>query len=254
MMGAGNVATHLSLALKQKGFIIQQVYNRTIQSASELAAMLKTDYTHQLSEVNTESDLIIFAISDSAIEEVLAKLSLQNNFLVHCSGSTPLNVLKGFSEKIAVLYPLQTFSKNRQIDFNEVPLFVEANNIENEKVIEEFAQILSSNVRVLDSNKRLTLHISAVFACNFANHCFTLASKVLNSEDIPFDVLHPLINETALKVNKMEPFDAQTGPAVRFDENIIGKHMQFLSNSTGYAELYQLISESIYKIHKKTCN
>jgi predicted short-subunit dehydrogenase-like oxidoreductase (DUF2520 family) len=191
------------------------------------------------------------ALKDSAFEEVLPQINFQNKLLVHCSGSMPLSCLEKYSENIGVFYPLQTFSKDREVDFAEIPVFVEANSPENEKKLVQMAEKISGRASVLNSEKRLNLHISAVFACNFVNHFYTIAAEVLKSKEIPFEVLNPLILETARKVQNLEPVLAQTGPAVRFDENVISKHLDALQEFPEFQKLYELVSESIYKFHQK---
>lgn len=249
-IGAGNLATRLSLELKSKGFSIEQVYSRSEKSAKLLAKNLRTNYTISAQDVLPDADLYFVALKDAAFEEVLAKVNFRNKLLVHCSGSLPLSTLEKYSENIGVLYPLQTFSKNREVNFSEIPVFIEANSTENEKKLFQIAEKISGKVSVLNSEKRLYLHISAVFACNFVNHFYTIAAEVLKSEEVPFDALLPLIMETAAKVQNMEPEKAQTGPAVRFDENVISKHTEALQSFPEFQKLYDIVSESIFKFHQ----
>jgi predicted short-subunit dehydrogenase-like oxidoreductase (DUF2520 family) len=171
--------------------------------------------------------------------------------IFHCSGSLPLSALNKYSENIGVFYPLQTFSKSRDVDFSEIPIFIESNSIKNEELLIKIASEISNSVSVLNSEKRKTLHISAVFACNFVNYFYSIAADILKSKDIPFDVLKPLILETAQKVQEIHPEKAQTGPAVRFDENIINTHLQELNNFSDYQQLYKSISKSIFEHYKK---
>ena len=250
-IGAGNLATQLSKSLYEKGFTISQVYSRTTESARLLANSLKTKYTTDISEINSKADLYFVALKDSAVDEVLSQISFDNKLIVHCSGSLPLSFLKKYSENIGVFYPLQTFSKNRNISFNSIPIFIESNSVKNKKRLFEIAQQLSDSVSVLDSEKRKVLHISAVFACNFVNHFYAVSSEILKTKNIPFEVLKPLIMETAQKVQELEPEKAQTGPAIRFDENIILSHLKELEGLNNYQELYNSISKSIFEHHKK---
>jgi predicted short-subunit dehydrogenase-like oxidoreductase (DUF2520 family) len=182
---------------------------------------------------------------------VLSQIHFGNKLLVHCSGSLPLSTLKNFSKNTGVFYPLQTFSKNRNISFGEIPIFIESNSLQNEELLIQIGKEISSSVSVLNSEKRKILHISAVFACNFVNYFYTVASDILKSKDIPFDVLRPLILETAMKVQKMDPEDAQTGPAVRFDENLINDHLNELNEFSDYRQLYKSISKSIFEHYNK---
>jgi predicted short-subunit dehydrogenase-like oxidoreductase (DUF2520 family) len=249
-IGAGNLATHLSNAFLEKGFKISQVYSKTELSAKALADNLNTQYTTSAKEIKS-ADIYIVALKDSAVHEVLSKIDFKNKLVVHCSGSLPLSVLKQYSKNIGVFYPLQTFSKSRNVDFKTIPIFIESNSKENEQQLFDLASEISNSVSVLNSEKRQLLHISAVFACNFVNHFYTLSAEILNSKGISFDVLKPLILETAQKVQEMDPVNAQTGPAVRFDENIISAHLEALNSSNDNSKLYNSISKSIFEHHKK---
>ena len=251
VLGAGNLATHLADVLIKKGYLVSQVYSRTKSSAKELGQKLGVEYTYSINELNLNVDAVFVALKDSAVNDLLSKIGFQNKLLIHCSGSLPLDVLKDFSTNIGVLYPLQTFSKSRNVDFNSIPVFIEANSKKNEEKLLHLANSISGNVSILDSEKRKILHISAVFACNFVNHFYSIANEVLNTKDIPFDVLRPLILETAQKVQDLEPKTAQTGPAVRFDDNIISDHLNQLSESPKIQELYNLISKCIFEYHQE---
>lgn len=250
-IGAGNLATHLSTALQNNGYNILQIYSRTVESAATLANSLGCNYTTSTKEICTVADLYIVALKDSAVSEVLAKINFQNKLVVHCSGSLPLTVLEKYSANIGVFYPLQTFTKNRTIDFSKIPTFIEANFEKNENILLEIARTISNEVSVLNSEKRKSLHISAVFACNFVNHMYAVAAEFLETNNISFDVLKPLIQETAQKVQELNPKNAQTGPAVRFDENIINDHLSQLKDYPQYEELYNSISKSIFEFHQE---
>lgn len=248
-IGAGNLATHLSKRLLNMGFSIIQVFSRTETSARTLAGVLGCSFTTVPENITPDADVYIIAISDSAFSEVLARINFHDRLVAHTSGSQPLSVLAGCSANYGVLYPLQTFSKNREVNFHTTPVFVEANNGRNEETLLHIAGKLSSTVSVCSSEKRKYLHIAAVFACNFVNHLYTVAAELLKTKDIPFDVLKPLILETALKAGELKPENAQTGPAVRYDKNIISQHLEELKSCDNYAELYELLSKSIFKHH-----
>jgi len=250
-IGAGNLATHLAQALAGDGYNISQVYSRTIDSARDLAGIFNAHFTNSISEINTNVDLIIVALKDSAVNEVLSQIDFHNKLLVHCSGSLPLSVLKEYSENTGVLYPLQTFSKKRSVNFKAIPVFVEANTEASEQKLLDVANQISDKVDLLNSEKRKALHIAAVFACNFANHMYTLAALFLESNEIDFEVLRPLILETAEKVQVLDPAEAQTGPAIRFDENIINEHLNQLDACPELRELYHSVSKSIFNFHQK---
>lgn len=249
-LGAGNLATHLSKVLQERGFHISQVYSRSEKSAKDLAQKLDTSYTTFTNQINNDADVYIVALKDAVFDEVLSQIDFRNKLLVHCSGSMPLSALTEYSGNIGVFYPLQTFSKSREVDFKSIPVFIEANSKNNEDFLVELAQKITDSVSIMNSEKRKFLHISAVFACNFVNHFYAIAAELLKSKDIPFDVLKPLILETAQKVMEIPPQEAQTGPAVRFDENIISDHLNEISDFKNYAELYNSISKSIFEHHQ----
>ena len=250
-IGAGNLATQLSKALHRKGYVVSQVYSRSFDSAKLLADKLKTKYTTSLKNIDVGADIYFVALKDSAFEEVLDQIDFNNKLVVHCAGSLPLSVLKKYSTNIGVFYPLQTFSKNRNVDFSSIPIFIESNSVEIEKILHEVATNISNSVSVLDSEKRKSLHVSAIFANNFVNHFYTISSEILKSKDIPFDMLKPLILETAQKAQEMDPQEAQTGPALRFDKNIITEHLNELASFKEYQELYNSISKSIFEYYSK---
>ena len=250
-IGAGNLATHLSKALQKKGFIISQIYSRTEQSAKELADILSVNFVTSVNYIDKDADIYFIALNDSAVDEVLSQINFNNKLIVHCSGSLHLSAIEKYSENIGVFYPLQTFSKKREVDFSQIPVFIEANSAKNEKLLCDIASQISSSVFAINSDKRKTLHISAVFACNFVNHFYTIASDILKSKNIQFDILKPLILETAKKVQEMEPEKAQTGPAIRFDENIMDSHLQELIEFGDYQELYRSVSKSIFEHYNK---
>ncbi|WP_297091342.1 Rossmann-like and DUF2520 domain-containing protein [uncultured Draconibacterium sp.] len=250
-IGAGNVATHLAVELKQLGHEITQVYSRTEEAAKILAYRVNASYTKFPGQITTTADIYFVALKDSALEKVLEEVVLEDKLLVHCSGSLPMGILSKFSANYGVVYPLQTFSKNRAVNFREIPIFVEGNSQSNEKLLFNLSEQLSGLVQVMESQKRKSLHIAAVFACNFANHCYALAAQYLDSKNISFEVLRPLIKETAQKVQELHPKMAQTGPAIRYDENVIDAHLEELNEMPKVRELYNSISKSIFELHQK---
>ena len=222
LIGAGNVATHLGIALQKAGCLILQVYSRTEESASALAARLSVDYT-------------------------IVKGREQALF-VHTAGSMSMDLWKGLVKRYGVLYPMQTFSKQREVDFNTVPFFIEASAPAEVELLRMVAVRLSPKVYEVTSGQRRYLHLAAVFACNFANHMYALSSHILEKQGIPFEVMLPLIDETAGKVHELSPTQAQTGPAVRYDENVISKHLEMLADEESLQELYEKISKSIHNL------
>jgi YrbI family 3-deoxy-D-manno-octulosonate 8-phosphate phosphatase len=251
-IGAGSLATHLSIVLKQKGYDICQVYSRTEISAKNLGTELNTDYTTDPQAIINNADLYFIALKDDVYNDVLPFVDFNDNLVVHCSGSMQMSILEKYSSNYGVFYPLQTFSKWRNINFKDIPVFVEGNSGKNEKKLLKIAGEISDRVSVIDSDKRLYLHIAAVFACNFVNYFYSVASDILSSQKISFDVLVPLITETAHKIEEALPLQAQTGPAVRFDMDTISKHLESLNVFPHYRDLYNLISNGIFNRHSNS--
>jgi len=245
IIGAGNVGCHFARKLHDAGYIISQIVGRREASVIKLAKDLDASYCLEFGNVLTKQDLYIMALPDEVMQEILPCLPLSHELLVHTSGSFPLEFLSPYSENTGVFYPLQTFTRKRQIDLKEVPIFIEANRIDNENRLKEVASALSSNVQVADSVTRQHLHIAAVFASNFSNHMYDIARKLLDEHGLDIDLMAPLIRETANKAITMGPDNAQTGPAKRKDLATMQKHLGLLSGNEAARELYRLISESI---------
>ncbi|MBQ0019284.1 MAG: DUF2520 domain-containing protein [Bacteroidales bacterium] len=247
LIGAGNVATHLGKALQQAGHEMVQVWSRTQHSAHVLAGMLHCDEAFSDEAVLAPSDCFIISVKDDVLESVARSFITQHPqaLWLHTAGSMPLTVLadKG-AQHIGVLYPMQTFSKQKAVDFKQIPLFIESpTSID---VLQHLADSVSSKVYILDSEGRKHLHLAAVFACNFVNHCYALSAKVLDEVGVPFDVMLPLIDEAADKVHHLTPLDAQTGPAIRGDMLVMNRHADLLKDER-MRKIYRLLSESIAK-------
>ncbi|MBS1446553.1 MAG: DUF2520 domain-containing protein, partial [Odoribacter sp.] len=225
LIGAGNVAHHLAPALLRAGMNLCQIYSRTLESARELGRKTGITYTSDTFAVYPDGDIYIFCVSDDALLSVFKSLRINEEALIlHTSGSVPLDIFKPYRQNYGVLYPLQTFSKTRNLDFGEIPLCIEAPDKEVLKTIGQIADKLSSKVYEISSEKRKKLHLAAVLANNFTNHLYHMAGKLLEKEDLDFNLLRPLIFETAHKVMQMIPENAQTGPARRGDTNILNLH------------------------------
>ena len=250
ILGAGNVGIHLAKALHSSGYDILQVYSRSEASASFLAAELSSGWTIRTEDIHPGADIYFVTVKDDALHPVLKSAPLGNKFLVHCSGSLSLQDLMEYNRECGVFYPLQTFSRNRPVDFREVPLFLEYSSEQAGSMLKQVAERLSGRVYLADSHQRMKLHISAVFACNFVNHLYSIAASLLDEISLDFEVLHPLIRETMLKAEVMHPREAQTGPAVRNDKRIAGKHMEALAGVPDLQELYRLMTENIYNANK----
>ncbi|WP_423128419.1 Rossmann-like and DUF2520 domain-containing protein [Gaoshiqia sp. Z1-71] len=251
LLGAGNLATQLGKSLQKAGVEIIQVYSRTEESAGKLANLLGCGFTNKVGEIDLSAGLILVALKDDVLEEVLAKRDWQNSLMVHTAGSIPMDVLAKYTERFGVFYPLQTFSKQRDVDFSQVPVCLEASSSVLVNRLKQLAGQISGDVHEINSEQRKILHLAAVFTCNFVNHLYYLGDRLLQQEGLNFDLLKPLIKETADKVMNFRPFDVQTGPARRFDETIINKHLNLLDKQPELRKIYSFVSESIFLAHKK---
>lgn len=246
LIGAGNVAHHLAPALLKAGVNLCQVYSRTIESARELGMKTGITYTSDIFAVYPDCDIYIFCVSDDVLLPLFKSIRLNKNALIlHTSGSLPMHIFKPFADHYGVLYPLQTFTKKRNLDFGEIPLCIEGSDSKVTAEIRILAELLSRRVEEVSSEKRKTLHLAAVFANNFVNHFYGIAGKILEKEEMDFDLLRPLIFETAHKVMLLSPENAQTGPARRGDEGVLSMHKALLKNDRKLLNLYTIISEAI---------
>lgn len=247
LVGAGNLATNIGHALLDCGHDIIQVYSRTYESASLLAEAVGGSPITELDKISPLADAYIVSVKDSAIAEVIPSLckGREEKVFLHTAGSVPMDVFKGMAEHYGVFYPLQTFSKFKILDFRRIPCFVEANDTRSSSILSKLANDVSSRVYALSSADRKYLHLSAVFACNFVNHCYDISSVLLDKHHIPFDVMLPLIDETARKVHAMSPREAQTGPAARYDQNVIRAQSDLLKDNPLFRQIYECMSISI---------
>ncbi len=245
IIGAGNVATQLGLALKKSNYCIIEVYSKHKTSASSLAKILNCNSTHFPNKINTTADIYIIAVNDDSIIEVVDQLRLKDKIVVHTSGSVDMNILTPSSKNFGVFYPLQTFSKNNKVNFKTIPICLEANNTSTYKTLQTIAKRISNNVKKINSDQRKTIHLAAVFANNFSNHLYAIASDILKSANLSFDILKPLIEETAKKIIQLSPLETQTGPAARDDQKTMNNHLKMLSKKKEYQQLYKLMSKSI---------
>jgi len=246
LIGSGNVATHLGGALQKANHQILQVFSRSKANATDLATKLNAEAISNLSDVDKDADVYILSIKDDALESVILSLPQLKGMVVHTAGSVAMDVLIGF-DKYGVFYPFQTFTKSTQVDFQVIPILVEGQNKEQTQLLFDLGCELSNNVLKANSYQRGQLHIAAVYACNFTNHMYRLANEVLDKSELPFDLLHPLITETAAKVQKLSPYQTQTGPAARNDKTIIKKHLSAISNNDELSEIYRVLTDSIIR-------
>lgn len=251
LIGSGSVATHLGLALLAKGVTISQVYSRNVTNAEILANKLNTSFISDISNIYKDADIYFYALTDNAFKSILRKIDIPDGIQVHTAGCIPMDEFEGFTSNFGVLYPLQTFSINKPVEFNQIPICIEASNLEVQKTLLEIGNLLSDKVYLINSDQRKKLHLAAVFACNFTNYMYDISSKILEDSGFLFEIIQPLIAETAEKIKTMNPYEAQTGPAVRMDEKTISKHLILLNKKPELKKIYKLLTKSIYKRHKK---
>lgn len=253
IVGAGNLATNLGEALKRSGKRVEQVFSRTEESASALAARLGCDHITSLAQIIPDADLYIVSVKDDVLGNVLGEVvtKVHSGIVVHTAGSIPMDIFGETEVRHGVFYPMQTFSKQKIVDFSKLPIFVEASDEGTCQALEDFARELSESVYRLDSDHRRYLHLAAVFACNFVNHCFTLADDVLREQGLPFSVMMPLIRETVSKVETISPRNAQTGPAVRGDKNVMDAQKGLIGDEMA-RKVYETMSESIISDKERT--
>ncbi|WP_242921014.1 Rossmann-like and DUF2520 domain-containing protein [Pontibacter liquoris] len=248
-IGAGNVAWHLAQALAAAGHQVVAVCSRQAESSQALAQVLpETKSVASLTELaSMAQDVILVAVPDAAIAAVAGQLQVQPGTLVaHTSGSQPLAILESISgARTGVFYPLQTFSKAKAIDLKEVPLLVEGQDEQTVQALVQLAQSISNQVQQVTSQTRKQLHLAAVFACNFTNHLLGISRELLQEASLPWPLLQPLIHETIAKALQHPPFEVQTGPAIRHDDNVLAEHLRMLDAHPGYQELYRQLTQSI---------
>ncbi|MDU1905298.1 MAG: DUF2520 domain-containing protein [Dysgonomonas sp.] len=249
-IGAGRLATHLAKELYKNSYNILQVYSRTMESAYLLANEIDAVATNNIQDIPVNADLYIFSVKDSVLKELISLIPSNKGLWIHTAGSISMDIFEKYTNRYGVLYPFQTFSKERDLNFREIPVFIEANNEQDFQILKDLSISLSDKVYPLSSKKRQYIHLTGVFACNFVNHMYAISENILKEENIPFEALLPLIDETASKVHTLSPIEAQTGPAMRYDENVINKHLVLIENPR-LKSIYTLISESIYETYNK---
>ena len=248
LVGAGGLATNLGLALHEAGHDVLAVFSRTMEHARMLAERIGSQPTDDICALPNEADLFIVSVKDAVLTDVVQQLmqGREEQYFAHTAGSMSLTLFQGMARHYGVFYPMQSFSKERRINFSEVPVFLEASDAQTLTQLKALSATLTPHVYELSTDERRYLHLAAVFACNFANHCYALSAEILQQHGLPFSVMLPLIDETARKVHHLSPLEAQTGPAVRYDLNVISKQQQLLDDPD-MRELYERLSKSIHQ-------
>lgn len=241
LIGSGNVAQHLIKAFAKSELVeIAQVFSRKKET---LASLIEFDKIVDDFQDLKEADLYIIAVTDNAISEVSAQLPFNNQLVVHTSGTASIDTLDAKNRK-GVFYPLQTFSKNKEVDFSVIPICLEAENTFDFRVLDTVAKSISKAVFPINSEQRKALHVAAVFVNNFTNQLYQIGQEICEENKVPFEILKPLIQETADKINTLNPTEAQTGPAKRNDSTTIEAHLEYLTNEN-QKNIYKILTQSI---------
>lgn len=247
IIGSGNLAQHLIVAFSKTTDIeLVQVFARKDAAVTHLTSHDKI-YTNFNDII--AADLFIIAITDDAISEVSAAIPFSNQLVIHTSGSVSIEAIDNKNRQ-GVFYPLQTFSKSKEVDFKTIPICIETKNEKDFQILEKVAKSISNTVYKINSEQRKAIHIAAVFVCNFVNHLYQIGNDICIENDLPFDILKPLIQETANKILTLSPNQAQTGPAKRKDIQTINAHLSFLSDDN-QKEIYKMLTKSIIDNGKK---
>ena len=244
LIGSGNVAFHLAKAFSEAQIPISQIFGRNTTELQKISEQFSIPFS---TETLADADLYIISVSDSSIAEVSALIKNKNVLVAHTSGSVSREALSGNYRK-SVFYPLQTFSKSKNLDYSKIPFFIDAENENDEEILKNLASKISKNVMLANDEKRKYIHLTAVFACNFVNHLYARAKEISDSQGIPFDYFLPLIDETTQKIHELEPKLAQTGPAIRNDEKVLKIHESLLTDEEKL-KIYKTLNESIKKMY-----
>ncbi len=232
LIGRGRLATNLEHALLSAGHEVASINSRTLEA------------------LPMEADVYIVAVKDAALADVIraATKGRESQLFVHTAGSMPMDIFKGLTVHYGVFYPMQTFSKERLVDFNDISVFLETNDAVSMERLKMLSTTLTTHIYELDSEGRKHLHLAAIFACNFVNHCYALSAEVLAAKGLPFSVMLPLVDETAQKVHELAPREAQTGPAVRGDQNVMQMQANMLAGNPAVKQIYEALSNDIQRL------
>lgn len=244
IIGSGNVAFHLAKAFTEAQIPISQIFGRNTTDLQKISEQFSIPFS---TETLAEADLYIISVSDSSIAEVSSLIKNENALVAHTSGSVSREALNGNYRK-SVFYPLQTFSKSKNLDYSKIPFFIDTENENDEDILKNLASKISKNVMLANDEKRKYIHLTAVFACNFVNHLYARAKEISDSQGIPFAYFLPLIDETTQKIHELEPKLAQTGPAIRNDEKVLKLHESLLTDEEKL-KIYKTLNESIKKMY-----
>lgn len=248
LIGAGNVGTHLAKRLSETGYRLTQVFSRDRAKAQALADTVGAVAINQFSEIFPHTGLYLLAVRDDVIAETARRLleaGVSEGLFAHTSGATPASILQPYAKRFGIFYPLQTFSPQRMPDFSEIPVCIQASTPEDEILLKSMAERIGKQAVSMGEQKRIALHVAAVFVNNFSNYLYRTGQRILEQENLDFELLLPLIRETAEKVRHLPPEAAQTGPAVRGDEQTITRHLEYLRGMPEESKLYEMFTKLI---------
>lgn len=245
-IGSGNIAHFFIPRLQRKGHEIVQLYSQTPEHGHALAALCAIEeVTDRPEEITRDAEVYVLAIKDDALALVARQLNFEGKVVIHCAGAVPLDVIANISGERAVIWTLYSIKKDNLPKDNAVPLIVEANTPRSLEVALALAHDMSDVVLQTDFTQRQMLHLNAVFVNNFTNHLLTIAQKISEENQLPFDILHPIIQQTLDQIKRVMPAESQTGPAIRHDEATLQKHLALLAPHPDWQRIYADISHSI---------
>ncbi len=253
IIGAGNVGFHLSQRLVEVGHQVHQIFSRKTNKVLRIARIVNAIPIDNIASLNQISDLYIIAVKDDAIESVAEKMAKQiskYSRVVHTSGSVSSEVLAPYFSQYGVFYPLQTFSVNQMADFSNIPMLIDASTDKMKEEMLELAQTISPKCYLINDEQRAKIHVGAVMVNNFTNHLYAMVEDMMQKEELPMEVLVPLILEGAKKVAHFPAKEIQTGPAKRNDTDTIDKHRLFLEKYPNYKKVYEVLNNSILEMYK----
>ncbi len=250
LIGAGNMATAIAYALKENGNTPVAVWSRRLESAAQLGDRVGCAFTNDLASLPA-ADIVIISVADNALREVAAAVAQKfpASLLLHTAGSIPMDALReAGATKYGVLYPMQTVNKSNPVSLKNITTFIEGCDDTINEQVKNIATLVSDKVVYATSEQRCSLHVAAVFACNFPNAVYNMAYELMQRNGLPFDAMLPLIDEAARKVHRMSPLEAQTGPARRGDNNVMNSHKTMLDDEL--ANIYETLSNYIMNRNK----
>lgn len=251
-VGAGNLATQLAKALFDAKYKIDAIYSHTLKSAEILGQQVDCQLCcNNVEKLPQNADLYIYALKDQFLESIIQKMPPCSGIHVHTAGSLSLTVFTENQTKTGIFYPFQTFSKSKPVCFQNIPIFIESSQLDVKEILLDLAHSLSKSVYELSSEDRKILHLTGVFACNFTNYLWKISEDLLQSKQLPFQVVLPLIQETVTKLQTLKPVEAQTGPAIREDIDVMKNHLDLLESHPNLQKIYQLLSQGIISIKDK---